>query len=97
MNELFLLPAAKRYFKKLKDTKLKDLFRENLEKIKDNPTIGQTKTGDLNGIYTYGFKYKNTDYRIAYKVTVNLNGTLTIIIMAGTRENFYESLKAYIN
>ena len=96
MNEIQLLPPAKKYLKKLKDEQLINLFKETLETIRDNPTIGQTKTGDLNGIYTYGFRHQKTDYRIAYKVSTNADGTLTIVIMIGSRENFYEELKSYL-
>ena len=96
MNEIKLLPPAKKYLKKLKDEQLINLFKETLETIRDNPTIGQTKTGDLNGIYTYGFRYQKTDYRIAYKVSTNADGTLTIVIMIGSRENFYTELKSYL-
>ena len=97
MNEIIFLPPARKYLKKIKDTKLKKIFQDTLETIKNDPTIGQIKTGDLNGIYAYGFKYQNTDYRIAYKVSVNEDGTLTIVIMIGSRENFYTELKDYLN
>ena len=97
MNEIIFLPPARKYLKKIKDTKLKKIFQDTLEAIRTNPTIGQLKTGDLNGIYAYGFRYQSTDYRIAYKVSVNEDGTLTIVIMIGSRENFYTELKDYLN
>lgn len=34
-------------------------------------------------------------YEIAYRVTVNVQGDMVVIIMAGTRENFYKALKKY--
>jgi len=58
MNKIILLPPAKNFLKKLKDKNLKELFKDAIEKISENPQVGQVKTGDLNGIYAYGFNYK---------------------------------------
>lgn len=96
MNNVILLPPAKNFLKKLKDKNLKELFKDAIEKISENPQVGQIKTGDLSGIYAYGFNYNKISYRIAYKVEVNDDGTLTIIIMAGVHENFYKKLKEYL-
>ena len=96
-NTLIMLPPARRYFKKIKEVALRQLFEESFQKIMDDPTVGQAKTGDLSGVYAYGFRYQKTEYRIAYKVEVNADGSLTIIIMIGTHENFYDELKAYLN
>lgn len=96
MNNVILLPPAKNFLKKLKDKNLKELFKNSIEKIAENPAVGQVKTGDLSGIYAYGFNYNKIAYRIAYKVEVNDDGTLTIIIMAGVHENFYKKLKEYL-
>lgn len=95
-NTIKILPAAQRYLKKIKDKKLLQIFKDSVEMIRDNPTVGQLKTGDLNGVYAYGFRYNKTEYRIAYKVEINANNTLTIIIMVGTHENFYNELKKYL-
>lgn len=97
MNKIIFLPPARNYLKKLKDKNLKKLFEDAIKNISENPQIGQIKTGDLNGIYAYGFNYKKIAYRIAYKVEVNDDGTLTIIIMAGVHENFYKKLKEYLS
>lgn len=60
-------PPAAKYIKKLKDKKLKKLYQEAIDKIREDYTIGETKTGDL-----------------------------IVVVMAGTRENFYDELKRYI-
>jgi mRNA interferase RelE/StbE len=39
--------------------------------------------------------YKGIYYEIAY-VIFEENGKLVIVILAGTRENFYEELKQYL-
>lgn len=98
MNTLDILPAAKRFLKKIKDKRLSEIFDLCLEKIRQNPLeVGESKVGDLKGLYTYNFRYQKTEYRIAYKVKVAEDGTLTIVIMIGKRENFYSDLKSYIN
>lgn len=96
-NKIELLAPARRYLKKLKDKKLKEIFIAKLEEIRENPTeMGDAKVGDLDGIYTCGFRYQKVDYRIAYKIELNDDGTLTIVIMVGPHENFYNNLKDYI-
>ena len=47
-------PPAAKYIKKLKDKKLKKLYQEAIDKIREDYTIGETKTGDLIGFYGYG-------------------------------------------
>ena len=97
MNTLKILPQAERYLKKIKDKRLSEIFAECLEKIRLNPLeSGAAKVGDLKGLYTHNFRYQKIGYRIAYKVEVNPDGTLTIIIMVGKRENFYDDLKNYL-
>ena len=97
MNKIIFLPPARNFLKKLKDKNLKKLFEDAIKNIAENPQAGQVKTGDLSGIYAYGFNYNKISYRIAYKVEINDDGTLTIIIMAGVNENFYKKLKEYLN
>lgn len=97
MNKIIFLPPARNFLKKLKDKNLKKLFEDAIKNISENPQSGQVKTGDLSGIYAYGFNYNKISYRIAYKVEINDDGTLTIIIMAGVHENFYKKLKEYLN
>lgn len=91
----FLPPAAK-FLKKCKDKKLKELFRIAIDKISEDYTIGELKTGDLSGIYCYDIYYNKTNYELAYTVK-EVNGELIVVIMAGTRENFYDELKNYIH
>ena len=98
MNTLEILPQAQRYLKKIQDKRLNEIFAECIEKIRLNPLeVGEAKVGDLKGFYTYNFRYQKTDYRIAYSVKENADGTLTIIVTIGKRKNFYRDLKNYIN
>lgn len=94
MTEVRFLPPAARYLKKLKDKRLKELYRAAVDQICEDYTIGRPKSGDLAGIYGYDIYYNKTNYELAY--TVEFAGdTIIVVIMAGTRENFYEQLKRY--
>ena len=95
MAEIRFLPPAAKYLKKLKDVKLKNLYREAIDRIRENPAIGEAKTGDLSGIYGYDIFYNKTNYELAYTVEYTEN-KIVIILMAGTRENFYSQLKRHL-
>lgn len=87
--------SAKKYLKKLREKPLKKLFVDAIyKKIAKDPEEGNAKTGDLFGYYTYNFKYKSTQYRIAY--TFNENDEIVIVVLAGSHEGFYEQLKRII-
>lgn len=91
----FLQPAAK-YLKKIKDKKLKELYKNAIDKIREDYTVGELKTGDLSGIYSMDIYYNKTNYELAYTVECK-ESEIVVVIMAGTRENFYEELKRYMN
>lgn len=96
MARVIYLPAAAKYLKKIKDKQLKKLFQKTIENIAENPYAGQAKKGDLNGIYGYDLYYNKTNYEIAYRIE-QIEGEIIVIVLAGTRENFYEQLKRYMN
>ena len=95
MNRLLILPPAAKYLKKIKDIKLKNVFQHTIDQIIENPFQGERKTGDLSGVYGVDFHYNKTNYEVAYKI-VNKDNTLVIVLLAGTRENFYDELKRLI-
>ncbi len=95
MYELLFSPAAERYFKKLKEKALKEVFKGALLRIAEDPYCGSPKLGDLSGFYGYDLRYRKTSYEIAYAIREN-NGEKVIVVLAGTRENFYEELKRYL-
>lgn len=94
MDVRFLPPAVK-YIKKLKDKRLKRLYQEAIDRICQDYTIGEEKTGDLAGIYGYDIYYNKTNYELSYTVEWGDDGVI-VVIMAGTRENFYDQLKQYM-
>lgn len=95
MTEIRFLPPAAKFIKKLKDKKLKRLYQEAVDKIREDYTVGEAKTGDLSGVYGYDIYYNKTNYELAYTVEF-LENVVVVIIMAGTRENFYDQLKQYM-
>ena len=100
MTELRFLPPAAKYLKKLKDKKLKKLFQDAVDKIMADPFAGDEKKGDLRGVRSYDIFYNRTNYELAYTIEIytdKISGEqkTVVVIMAGTRENFFEQLKQY--
>ena len=89
-------PIAEKYFKKLKDKQLKKAYKEAILGIRENPGTGDAKTGDLKGICSFDIFHNKTNYEVAYRISQIENGEMVVIIMAGTRENFYKELKRYM-
>ena len=85
-----------KYFKKIREKGLKAAFRTALQTIAENPYTGKSKTGDLSGVYGYDVYYNKTNYEIAYYIYED-DGKAVVVIMVGTRENFYDELKRYLN
>ena len=95
MYEIKFLPRAEKEIKKITDKVLKGKIKDALIKISENPYIGQAKKGDLSGIYGYDVYYNKTNYEISYKI-YEVDNKKVIVILIGTRENFYKELKKYI-
>ncbi|NMO94527.1 type II toxin-antitoxin system RelE/ParE family toxin [Paenibacillus lemnae] len=43
-------------------------------------------------MYGYDVFYKGSNYEIAYRLEENDEGEIVVVILAGSRENFYEQL-----
>ena len=95
MTEVRFLPPAANFIKKLKDKRLKKLYQEAVDKIREDYTVGEAKVGDLSGVYGYDIYYNKTNYELAYTVEYQ-EDAVVVVIMAGTRENFYDQLKQYM-
>ena len=96
MYDLRFSKSAERYFKKLREKGLKKAFRDALDKIAEDPYEGELKAGDLAGIYCLDVYHNRTNYEIAYRI-YEAEGQIVVVILAGTRENFYDELKRYMN
>ena len=95
MTALKILPAAAKYLKKLKDKHLKTLYKDAIDAIMINPMLGEEKAGDLKGIRCYDIYYHKVNYELAYKIVFE-DEEIIVVLLAGTRENFYNELKRYI-
>lgn len=96
MTRLLLSKSSQKFIKKLKDKNLKNKIKDGLDKIREDYTIGEKKTGDLKGFWSLDVFYNKTNYEICYEVREE-DGLLVIVVMIGTRENFYKELKRYID
>lgn len=95
MAQLKVLPPAAKFLRKLKDKKLKALYREAIDRILEDHTAGEAKTGDLAGVFGYDIYYNKTNYELAYTVEY-VEDKIVVVIMAGARENLYYELKRYM-
>ena len=93
---LFLGPAMK-YFKKLNDKQLKQKYEDAINEIRNEPEIGERKVGDLAGIWGYDVYHNAVNYEITYYLAENDQGEVVVVIMAGTRENFWDAIKRYMS
>jgi len=96
MLPITFLSPAKQYLKKIKEKKLKELYKEAITEIRKNPEIGRIEKGDLAGIRGYDIIYNRVNYEIAYRLAENEQGEVVVVIMAGTRENFWDAVKKHI-
>jgi len=95
MYKMVILPPAARYLKKLKEKPLKSAFQKAIDEILKDPYMGEPKTGNLSGIFCYDIYYNKTNYELAYTI-VEEGNSIVVVILIGTRENFYEELKHYM-
>lgn len=95
--DLITSPATDNFIKKLKDKPLRKKFKDAFEEIQLDPfNVGEAKKGDLAGVYGYDIYHNRTNYEIAYTIDQDDEGNLVLVILAGTREQFYQELKRYI-
>lgn len=46
-------PSAEKYFRRINEKVLKEAFYMAIQKIRNDPSVGIPKTGDLRGLYGY--------------------------------------------
>ena len=87
--KVFLTPKFAKQLKRLHQAE-KKIMDKAVQKIINNPKIGEAKIGDLIGVYIYKFKVKDQQWLMAYEIISNKSLKL---LMFGPHENFYQKLK----
>lgn len=67
-------------------------IEDEIDRIKNNPSVGEIKKGDLAGFRVHKFKFHHQQYLLAYEA----DAKDIVVYMIGTHENFYRDLKQYI-
>jgi mRNA-degrading endonuclease RelE of RelBE toxin-antitoxin system len=91
IKEIIQSPIFAKQKKKLHKQQIKDLDKA-VKSVSNDPTIGDMKAGDLQGVQVYKFKSKKQQLLIAYEV---IDSTLYLYTF-GSHENFYRDLKKYL-
>jgi len=81
-------PLFRKVYKKL-HPEIKEIVDKAVRDIVQNPNLGESKKGDLAGLYVYKFKVHQQEKLLAYF----WNKTQMILVNLGTHENFYRDLK----
>jgi hypothetical protein len=70
----------------------KEILDQEVQRIAQNPAIGEEKKGDLTGVFVHKFKIETVQYLLAYrKIGQDLE-----LVMIGPHENYYQDLKQYL-
>lgn len=101
-KEILPYRFTKRAAKELKKIKKSDkaLFlkiEEAIIKIRKNPNIGTVKKGDLKGYLFLDIYHSRSNYELCYALIEDEVDEVVLIVLIGTRENFYSDLKRYLN
>lgn len=79
-------------------------IEDEVEVVCKNPEIGESKVGDLAGIWVHKFKFNRQQYLVAYRpptLASQRRGMGVELLMidfyqVGLHENFYDELKRYL-
>jgi hypothetical protein len=89
--EMIYKPLFRKFVKK-QTRPLQLAAEDEVERIAEDPAIGESKLGDLRGIQVHKFKFQRQSFLIAYRAAV----PEIIFYSMGTHENFYRDLKRYL-
>ncbi len=79
-----------RQYKKLHDNTVADVDHA-VEKVQQNPEIGERKKGALAALYVYKFHSSGQLYLLGY--TMDQDIRLVYLEAVGSHENFYRDIK----
>ena len=89
ITEVIQSPNFVKQKKKLKKNQIKKLD-DAIRTIMENPSIGDSKLGDLKGVQVYKYKIGNNQILLAYEV---VESTLYLYSF-GSHQNFYRKLSS---
>lgn len=90
MYELLIPDAVAKDVKRLDHPVQRELRDKHFPKLKENPRCGELLHGSLKGIWSYHFKFRSTQYRIAYEIVDK--DLVVLLVMIGKRGDFYEAV-----
>ncbi|WP_281242865.1 type II toxin-antitoxin system RelE/ParE family toxin [Sporolactobacillus nakayamae] len=73
------------------------LVSDAILEIRRDPAIGDEKNYNLAGVRSLDIYYQKTNYELAYSIEQDKEGNDVLVILFGSRENFYEVLRRYMN
>lgn len=89
-------PPFSRFVKKAHKP-LQLAIEDVVEVMCENPSIGEAKVQDLQGILVHKWRFNRQEYLMAYKQTpTGIDLLLIDFYQVGTHENFYDDLKKYL-
>lgn len=102
MNRKLAIEYTTNVLKTLKKVKKQDpqLYKKikvAIAQIREEPFVGESKKSDLKGVFSLDIRHTKTNYELAYMIKEKDKGEFIIVLMFGTRENFYIELKKYLN
>ncbi len=92
ITEVIQSPIFAKQKKKLKKNKIKKLD-DAVRSIMENPSVGDSKLGDLQGVRVFKYKIGNNQILLAYEV---VESTLYLYSF-GSHQNFYRELSKYLH
>ena len=90
-RKILASPLFGRKVKKLQKSKKKRLDEE-VKRIQENPSLGQEKKGDLQGVKVHKFNIGKQQILLAYQAT----DREILLLTFGSHENYYRDLKNYL-
>ncbi len=92
ITEVIQSPLFARKKKKLKKNQIKKLD-DAIRSIMAEPKTGDAKSGDLQGVQVYKYKFGNNLILLAYEV----NESILYLYTFGSHQNFYRELSKYLH
>jgi len=88
--KILTTPRFDRTIKKLHSQEKKSLD-DAVRALISNPQAGESKKGDLSGVYVYKYEHQQQLLLLAY--SIDIKNERIVLLGYGTHENFYRDLK----